>query len=268
MALFRLSGPSLAVGWSIVTLVGTVAVLATVVAAASRAGFRPALRRAEVLGNGPLKRVALLAIPAILASSATQLNVFVNFGFVAHQPGAVSWLSYAFRFLQLPFGFFIISIVTVSTTRYAEAAARRDGDELARQIKESFRLLAFVTVPVVAAMLIFPVQLTKLVYEHGVFSANDTAATAAALRSYAYGTLGYAGIQLLAPAFLALNRVGVATGAAIASLVVNTLWALTVRGHASFDTFAIGTSIGGAVDFLVLIVAFHATVRPLLERRF
>ena len=72
-----------------------------------RAGYR---FRPELDFTDPgVRRILSLMGPAILGNAAVQINVMVNTSFASslHDPlrgadGAVSWLSYAFRFMQLP----------------------------------------------------------------------------------------------------------------------------------------------------------------------
>ena len=53
-----------------------------------------------------LRRIFTLMGPAILGNAAVQINVMVNTNFASRIPGngPVSWLGYAFRFMQLPLG--------------------------------------------------------------------------------------------------------------------------------------------------------------------
>ena len=54
--------------------------------------------------------------PAVIAASAVQVNVMINGRFASELPGdgPVSWLSYAFRLMQLPLGIFGVAIGTVT----------------------------------------------------------------------------------------------------------------------------------------------------------
>jgi putative peptidoglycan lipid II flippase len=83
----------------------------------------------------------------VVGVAAVQVNVFLNTVFASSERGAVSWLNYAFRFLQFPIGVFGVAIGTVSTTRYADAAADADPRAIAAHLVEALRLLLFLTVP-------------------------------------------------------------------------------------------------------------------------
>ena len=52
--------------------------------------------------------------PGTLGVAAVNINVLVNTYLAAAEPGAVSWLGYAFRLMYLPIGLFGVSIATAA----------------------------------------------------------------------------------------------------------------------------------------------------------
>ena len=85
--------------------------------------------------------------PATAGLAAVQVNIFVNSIFASRDPGAVSWLNYAFRILYLPIGIFGVAAGTVATTSLARRAATGDLEGLRGTLRGSLRMLAFVTIP-------------------------------------------------------------------------------------------------------------------------
>lgn len=61
-----------------------------------------------------IRRILILMLPAVIAASAVQINVMVNSIFASYLGnGPISWLSYAFRLMQLPLGVFGVAVATV-----------------------------------------------------------------------------------------------------------------------------------------------------------
>ncbi len=60
-----------------------------------------------------LKRLAIIAAPAVLAGGVVQINLLVGRQVASFTEGAVAWLSYADRLYQLPLGVVGIAIGTV-----------------------------------------------------------------------------------------------------------------------------------------------------------
>ena len=63
--------------------------------------------------------------PATVGLAAVQVNIFVSTIFASHEPGAVSWLNYAFRILYLPIGLFGVALGTIATSGPGAARGRR-----------------------------------------------------------------------------------------------------------------------------------------------
>ena len=73
--------------------------------------------------------------PAIIGTAAVQINVFVNTNFAsaiidpatgAVANGPVSWLNYAFRFMQFPIGVFGVAIATATLPTLSRSTANPD----------------------------------------------------------------------------------------------------------------------------------------------
>ena len=83
-----------------------------------------------------LRNILRLMGPAILGNAAVQINVLVNTNFASSITdaaghvinGPVSWLGYAFRFMQLPLGLFGVAIASATLPAISRSAAlRQDG---------------------------------------------------------------------------------------------------------------------------------------------
>src|SRR5688572_9547165 len=134
-----------AIGWAVGTLVGGAAQFLVQVPGLRAEGFR--LRPEWAPGDPSLRAIAALMAPATVGLAAVQLNIFVNTAFASYEPGAVSWLPYAFRLLILRIGIFGVAVGTVVTTGLAYRAAAGDRAGMADSVDRALRLLSFLTVP-------------------------------------------------------------------------------------------------------------------------
>src|SRR5678815_1629285 len=123
--------------------------------------------------------------------AAVQVNIFVSTVFASHEPGAVSWLQYAFRILYLPIGVFGVAVGTVATTGLARLAAAGDLDGLRETLRRPISLVAFLTIPATVGLMVLGRPIVRLLFERGSFHALDTQNTATALALYAIGLLAY-----------------------------------------------------------------------------
>src|SRR5579884_3002663 len=86
-----------------------------------------------------LQKIFRLMGPAILGNAAVQINVMVNTNFASriHGDGPVSWLGYAFRFMQLPLGLFGVAIASATLPSVSRSAAQGHIDEFRRTLSRS-----------------------------------------------------------------------------------------------------------------------------------
>jgi putative peptidoglycan lipid II flippase len=213
-----------------------------------------------------IRHIGRLMGPAILAGASVQINVLVNTNFAAGlrdasghvMSGPVSWLSYAYRFQQLPLGIFGIAIASATLPRIARSAALGHIAEFRDALSHSVSMILLTTIPSAVGLAILGESMIGLVYQHGRFRAYDTHQTAVALSCYAVGLGAFASVKLLAPAFYALGDSRTPMLVSMASIAVNAASAfITVKylhlGHAGLALSLSIVSIFNALALLALI---------------
>jgi len=167
--------------------------------------------------------------------------------------------------MQLPIGLFGVAIGTVTLPLISRHAARGDADAMRTSIRQALELVALLCLPAAAGLAWFGVPVVGLIYEHGRFTAADTAASAQALAGYAVGLAGYAGIKVLAPAFFALNDATTPMRVSLLSVVVNFAlnWLFVrVLGFGALG-LALSTSAVALANFGILLVVLRHRLGPL-----
>src|SRR6202022_2270661 len=132
-----------------------------------------------------LRRILVLMGPAIIGSAAVQINVMVNSNFASHLPGAVSWLSYAFRFMQLPIGIFGVTIASATLPSISRSAGAGNMEEFRRTLSRSLGMVFLLTLPSSIGLMVLGNTMIGAIYQGGKFQAFDTQQTALALSCYA-----------------------------------------------------------------------------------
>jgi putative peptidoglycan lipid II flippase len=228
-----------------------------------RAGFsfRPQLD----WSHPGLQRIMRLMLPAIIGSAAVQVNVAVNTNFastivdpVRGVNGPVSWLQFAFRFMQLPLGLFGVAIASATLPAISRSAATGKLDEFRRTLSRSLGMVLLLTVPSSAGLIILGNSMIGAIFQGRKFEAYDTRQTAFALSCYAAGLAGYAAMKVLAPAFYALGSARVPMLVSIASILINYVVAWSMirwagLGHAGLALATSGVSLFGAAALFWLV---------------
>ena len=200
-------------------------------------------------------------VPAILGNAAVQINVMVNTNFASsiYDPvrgldGPVSWLGYAFRFMQLPLGLFGVAMASATLPSISRSAAAGNMDEFRRTLSKSLGMVFLLTLPSSVGLAVLGKSIIGAIYQGGKFQQYDTQQTALALSCYSVGLAGYAALKVLNPAFYALGDARTPMLVSLASIAINfgaaaTMIHVTGLGHAGL---AMSTSIVALFGFVVL----------------
>jgi putative peptidoglycan lipid II flippase len=198
--------------------------------------------------------------PATVGLAAVQLNIFVSSRFASQEPGAVSWLDYAFRLLYLPIGLFGVALGTIATSGLARRAAEGDMAGLRETLRQALSMLVYLTVPATVGLMVLGVPVVRLLYERGRFTPADTEGTATALLGYSIGLVGYSGVKVLAPAFYALGRPRVPLLASGLAVATNLVVILALHRQVGFRAIALGTALGSLLNLGLLGIVFERRV--------
>lgn len=234
--------------------------------------YRPQLN----LTDPGLRQIFFLMTPAVVGAAAVQINVVVN-GVFASQitssggevlNGPVSWLVYAFRFMQLPLGLFGVAVASATLPSISKSAGGGHIDAFRETLSRSLGLVFLLTIPSAVGLAVLSQSVVGFIYQRGAFTAVDTEQTAHALALYCLGLSGYAAIKVITPAYYALNDVRIPMVASVASIFLNYLLNWTfVRvmgwGHGGL---AFSTSLVVTFNFLVLFWLMQRKISRLLER--
>ena len=241
------------VGLALGTLLGGLLQLLVQLPSAKGAGFR---FRFDFDWRDPGVRTILgLMGPATIAASAVQVNVAVNSGFASTLGnGPITWLNIAFRLMQLPLGVFGVAVATVTLPLVSRSAALGNSREFRGALAHSMRLVMLLTIPSAIGLIILAEPIIALIYQHGRFTTASTVQTAAALRFYALGLAGYAGVKVLAPAFYALDKRHLPMIVSLISIAVNfgLNWFFTFHLGLGHRGLALSTSFVAMTNFLLL----------------
>ena len=231
-----------------------------------REGFR--YRLSLDLKDPGLHQVLMLMGPGTVGLAATQVNLFVNTLLATGQgTGAVSWLSYAFRLMYLPIGLFGVSIATATLPAVSRYAAVDDRDGIRRTVAQAIAMMLVLNVPATFGLVVLAEPIVKLLFERGRFFPSDTAATAAALKFYAVGLVGYATARIASPIFYALRRSRVPVIVSVATIAANIALNIGLVRVLGFRGLALGTSIAMMANGGALLVLLRGHLDGLDEAR-
>lgn len=257
-------GPDALYGFAIAVVLGGAAQVLVQVPALRRKGYRPgwqlalSLRAGRIFITDPAaRRVWLLMVPGVIAAGITQTNIFINTSFALYLPGgSVTALSGAFHLWQLPvalFGVAVGMVVLPSVSRMSLEQGGESGRLIATHLAQAMRFVAFFAVPSAIVLGLWGQEIVSIFFQRGRFDASASALTGQVLGAYCLGLLGYAGMKVLQPVFLALEKpwapAGLALVAATISLALNYCFVHVFRFNEA-TWLALTTSVVTTLNFL------------------
>jgi putative peptidoglycan lipid II flippase len=216
-----------------------------------------------------LQRIMRMMAPAILGNAAVLINVAVSTNLasgiadpVRGYDGPVSWLGYAFRFMQLPLGLFGVAIGSATLPSISRSAAAGNMDEFRRTFSKSLGMVFLLTLPSSIGLVVLGKSIIGSIYQGGKFEVYDTQQTATALSCYAIGLVGYAALKVLNPAFYALNDARTPMIVSVVSILINYFTAVMLIRFAGFGHagLALATSAVALFGFVVLFSILRARI--------
>lgn len=205
-----------------------------------------------------VKQMIALMGPAVIAGSATQINVLVSQFLSSFEEGAKSWLYAADRLYQLPLGLIGVAIGVALLPRLAQAVATEGSDDDTKAIDEAVVLSMAFALPATAALVVMPFFLMQGFWTGGQFTIEDARATADALLQYGWGVPAFILIRILAPPFFARQDTKSPMRFAIIGVVVNLVvgtGAFFLQRHLGYNGYvglAIAASVAGWTNALLL----------------
>lgn len=226
--------------------------------------FPAFLRRADLsprLREPSSSRAFAAVIPVVLYTLTRQAQVFVErFLGSSLAPGSISHLNYAQKVAQVPMILALV-IVTVTFPLLARDSARGNDERVRRRVETDLATVGGVVILAAAYLVAFASPIIKILFEHGEFTAADTATTAAIMRVYALGLVGQAFVGVLGRAFFAAGRPRwYPVLAIVVGLVVNAGLGAFFVGRAGVLAIAGANAAGITISALLLLVALRCWV--------
>jgi putative peptidoglycan lipid II flippase len=220
-----------------------VAQLALVWWGAARAGMviRPRWPRL----TPELRRLAVIAAPAVLAGGVMQVNLIVGRQVGSFFDGAVAWLSYADRLYQLPLGVVGIAIGVVLLPDLSRRLRAGDAAGGRFAVNRAAEFTLALTLPAAVALVVIPLPIVAVLFERGAFDAADSRATALAVAIYGAGLPAFVLQKVLAPLYYAREDTRSPFRFALHAMVVNAVIAIGLAPFIGWIAAALGTTVAG-----------------------
>ena len=160
--------------------------------------------------NTDTKKVMKLMLPMIIGASSAQVTVFINTNFAASLgEGVVSFVTLAFRLLQLPIGIFGVAIgsavLPVLTKKIVQNGGKVSAD-VSAELTQALELVSWLLLPCGIMLITQADSMVSLLYGGGRFDQDAVSKTAKILSIYGFGLIGYGFTKVLTAFYYAIHR--------------------------------------------------------------
>ena len=204
-----------------------------------------------------VRRIGTLIVPSLLGLSVTQINITVSTILASYFEGGPTYLFYGMRLVQFPLGIFGVALATAILPTLSAQAAKGEMEELRSTLGFGLRMILFIILPAMLGLILLREPIVHLFFEHGTFTAADTAATASALLCYAIGLWAFAGVRIIVAAFYSLQDTktpAIAAGAAVAANLILAIFLMAPLQHAGL---ALATALAAMLNVGILVAVLN-----------
>jgi putative peptidoglycan lipid II flippase len=194
-----------------------------------------------------LKRLAIIAAPAVLAGGVVQINLIVGRQVASMTEGAVVWLYNADRIYQLPLGVVGIAIGIVLLPDLSRRLRAGDDDGARQSFNRGTEFALLLTLPAAVALVVIAWPIISVLFQRGAYGAEATMNTALALAAYGVGLPAFVLHKVLQPLYYAREDTRSPFRYAVWSMVVNAALAVGLMPLIGYMAAAIATSVSAWV---------------------
>ncbi len=269
-------GPQALYGFAVAVVLGGAAQVTVQIPSLRSKGYRPhwnlgfAWRAGRLaFTDSRVRKVWQLMIPGVIAAGITQTNIFINTSFALYLPaGAVTAISGAFHLWQLPVALFGVAVGMVVLPSVSRMSLTQGDNGIAEHLAQAMRFVAFFAVPSAVFLGIWGEEIVSIFFQRGRFDAAASALTGQVLAAYSLGLLGYAGMKVLQPVFLALEKPWAPACLALVACAISISLNYTFVHvfHMGASWLALTTSVVTTLNFIFYFLYLRHLLGGMAER--
>lgn len=182
---------------------------------------------------------------SIVGSGFYQITIILGTMVASWQSGAVSWLYYADRIVQLPFAMIGLAVGTVLISSISNALAENNLRSVHIQQNSSMRKSMMLILPCVAGLFVLAEPIIKYLFQYGAWTAQSTHAVAIAIMIQVFVLPAMLISQIYSKTLYATQDVKTPVRTSMISLGAASVLYLTLFPFVGYLAIPIGVVISG-----------------------
>jgi putative peptidoglycan lipid II flippase len=202
--------------------------------------------------------------PGALGAGAAQVNLLISTILASTLPtGAVSYLFYADRLNQLPLGIVGIAVATTLLPLLSRHIENGNHDNARHYTSRAIEFCLMLGLPATVGLALVAQPIIQTLFEHGVFTHEDTLATAETLAAYSLGIPAFLLVKVFAAGFFARHDTATPVKIAFIAMAVNVTAALLLLGLMKHTGIALASSLAVWTNALLLYMRLRKKTGPI-----
>ncbi len=196
-------------------------------------------------------------LPAVLSGGVFQINILVDTilaTFVGF--GAVSFLYYSDRIIQLPLGIIGVSLGTVLLSSISHPKVVNDNKKISNQLIIAIKISLYFAIPSMVTFIFFSEYIISSLFERGSFDQESSKSVATALTMYSLGLPFVIIIKCFQSVFIATGKINKILYVSIFQLIINFILSIILMKYLLHGGIALATSISTILAFIIYLNYF------------
>lgn len=220
--------------------------------ASKKKGFK--VRRDFDFSDPAFIRLLTLAAPVIIGVAVNQINVIVDRNIASTLvDGGVSALEYANKMNTFAQNIFIYPVAAVFFPQVTKMISESETDKARQMTHQSLIILALITIPAMAGLMVFSYPIIETVFGGGAFGSRAVQMTGSALIYYALGLFWMAWRDISIRIFYSKGDTRTPTINAIIGVILNIVLNIILSQVMGLNGLALATSISAMVSSLLML---------------
>jgi len=209
-----------------------------------------------------LRRIGETLGPIIAGSAAGQAALFFDRYFASTlTPGYIAGMNYAVKLVNFPQQIFAAAIATVIFPLLAAQFAVANRAAVGNSVTVGLRLVNFITIPSVCALIVLAQPIVQTLFERGTFRASATELCAGLLPYAAVGLVALASNVVLTRCAFACKETGWTVAISVFAVLVNVILCLTWLPSLGARGLLLANSVSQTLQAILLLVLVSRIVR-------
>jgi len=205
------------------------------------------LRLIKPRWNGQMRTAFRRLGVGLFGTGFYQINIIIGTLIASYQAGAVSWLYYSDRMVQLPFAIIGLSVGTVLLTSISNAIAEKNMTSVYVQQNAAFRQSMMLTLPCMIGLFVLAMPIIQFLFQHGAWTSESTLAVARAMMIQSLVLPAMTTSQIYSKTLFAAQDVRTPVKSSMIGLGVSTSIYLGLFSFIGYLAIPVGAVVGGYV---------------------